>query len=102
MLAQPNAQFASGCPVSFRSLMVLFSASREPGRGFGLLEAVSLGTYSRPALCLFQEVRPDQVSASQGLVRFVDGLHLLFLVLLTITLLVLAFHCRERRWLERA
>ena len=60
------------------------------------LEFVSLFTYTRPSLSLLDADREfDSVA-------FVEWLHLLFLLLLTLTFLVAVFRFRERRWLEEA
>ena len=66
-----------------------------------LLELLSLPMYSRPSLSLLQAVRPDQSPVHIGIVALVDWLHMLFLLLVTVTLLLMTFRWRERQWLER-
>jgi hypothetical protein len=87
---------------SFRSLVVLISQAGKASRGImgWLAELASMPTYSRPAVSLLQRLNAGQVTLSPGVVVLVDWLHLLFLLLLTATMLVLAFRWRERSWLK--
>ena len=87
---------------SFRSLVLLVGKAGASSRGFvgWALELLSLLTYSRPAMALLQEVRPDQTPVPRAMVRITDGLHLLFGLLATGTALVITFRLRERQWLE--
>lgn len=88
----------------FRSLVILVQTAAQSSRQVAgwFLELVSLLTYSRPALCLFQQVRGDQVTVNPALIALVDWVHLILLLLLTATGLLAVFHWRQRSWLLKS
>jgi len=85
----------------FNSLAVLFSSQAYPARGFTgwLLELTSLFTYSRPALVFLLQFNRDDPTRT-ALAAVIDLSHLLFLLLLTATVLVVLFFRRDKLWME--
>jgi hypothetical protein len=91
----------------FTSLDVLIDQAGHPARaelGLGgwLLELLSLGTYSRPALVFFLEFNENDRTSALGprAGEVVKWAHLLVMLLATATAFVAVFLRRERRWLE--
>jgi hypothetical protein len=86
----------------FRSLVLLVSEASKASRGLmdWVLELASMPTYSRPAVSLLLDVEVKQMTTQQVVMIVADGLHLLFLLLVTASMLALAFSWRERFWLK--
>ena len=61
------------------------------------IEALSLGTYTRPATALLHRLPPD----SPGWWPVADWFHAAFLLIVTFVLLLVCFRLRQRGWLER-
>jgi ABC-type multidrug transport system ATPase subunit len=90
----------------FHSIVHLVRTEGQPERSGAesLVEWLSVPLYTRPCVAVLKKkFEPQGVEASavlpEGLVRAIDGFHLLVLVAATAAVLLLTFRARERRWM---